>query len=237
MTVRTRPRGRPRGATSKGAETRDRLYRLALEQFARRGFAETTLREIAAAAGVSVGLVYRYFPTKHAIVLALYDDLSRAFAERAARLPRGPWRERFSFLVADSLAVLRPHRTVLHALVPILVSTGEDGLFSPRTAPSRLRVQTIFEEATRTASDVPPGLDGAALGRVLYLVHLAVILWWLLDGSPQQRTTAELVAFIGKVLGLARLALVLPSGRALVRELDELLRRGLLGPARAGGRP
>ena len=34
----------------------------------------------------------------------------------------------------------------------------------------------------------------AALGRLLYLVHLAVLLWWLLDKSPRQRATTGLAA-------------------------------------------
>ena len=42
---------------------------------AERGYDATTLRDVAERAGVSAGLLYRYFPSKRAVVLALYDEL------------------------------------------------------------------------------------------------------------------------------------------------------------------
>src|SRR3954471_9503625 len=87
-----RRRGRPRGPTAQGLETRRRLYETAINLIAARGWQETTLRDVAAEAGVSVGLLYRYFPSKQAIVLALYDELSAAYAVRAAAMAPGRWR-------------------------------------------------------------------------------------------------------------------------------------------------
>src|SRR4051812_24947622 len=82
-------RGRPRGRTAQGEAMRQRLYQTALRLIARRGYEETTLREIAKHAGVSVGLLYKYFPSKQAIVLELYGDLSSKYVARAHRMPAG----------------------------------------------------------------------------------------------------------------------------------------------------
>src|SRR5580765_582860 len=90
-----RKRGRPPGRTSQGAAARDRLYGTAMHLIAARGYAATTLREIAKEAGVSVGLLYRYFPSKQAVVIALYDELSSEYARQAAAMPPGKWRDRF----------------------------------------------------------------------------------------------------------------------------------------------
>ena len=46
------------------------------------------------------------------------------------------------------------------------------------------------------AADAPKRPLAEALGRLLYLVHLAVLLWWLLDKSPRQRATTGLVALL-----------------------------------------
>ena len=81
-----RPRGRPPGRTAEGDATRRRLYETAIGLIGERGFEATTLRDVASRAGVSAGLLYRYFPSKRSIVLALYDDLSDSFA----RGGRGP---------------------------------------------------------------------------------------------------------------------------------------------------
>src|SRR6186997_558199 len=117
-----RKRGRPRGQTVQGAAARERLYATAIGLISRRGYEATTLRDIANEAGVSVGLLYRYFPSKQAVIVALYDELSREFASRAARMPLGKWRDRFLFAVQTSLDVLAPHRLSLRALIPVLIA-------------------------------------------------------------------------------------------------------------------
>lgn len=53
------------------ADRPDELLRAALARFREVGFAQAKVEEIAAAAGVTVGTVYRYFPGKEALVEAL----------------------------------------------------------------------------------------------------------------------------------------------------------------------
>src|SRR5262245_17832648 len=116
-----RKRGRPPGETAQGVAARQRLYDTAIQLIGERGFDQTTLRDVAARAHVSVGLLYRYFPSKQAIVLALYDDLSAEYARQAAEMPPGKWRDRFVFALRTSLHVLKPHEQALRALTPVLV--------------------------------------------------------------------------------------------------------------------
>jgi AcrR family transcriptional regulator len=235
--VKARKRGRPPGQTAQGAAAQDRLYGTAIRLIAERGYEATTLRDIARAAGVSVGLLYRYFPSKQAIVIALYDELSAHYERRAAEMPAGSWRERFIFALTASLAVLEPHELALRALTPVLVGDPEEGIFASSTAFSRLRVQRVFEEAVTGAGDAPKAPLGEALGRLLYLVHLAVLLWWLLDKSRNQRATTALVALTRQLLPSAALALRLPPVRRFVISVDGLIREALFGnPAPALGR-
>ena len=223
-----RGRGRPRGPTAQGAETRRRLYETAIGLIAARGWQETTLRDVARGAGVSVGLLYRYFPSKRAVVLALYDELSVDYAARATDMRPGRWRERFLYALRTSLDVLRPHRDTLASLVPVLVGDADDGLFAPSTAFSRLRVQAVFVEAVTGATDAPRGTLAPGLGRLLYLVHLAILLWWLLDKSPSQRATDALVALLERALPLVATALRVPGVPGLVDAADVLVREALL---------
>src|SRR5215510_5768510 len=94
-TVKPRGRGRPPGQTAQGTAARDRLYATAIRLIAERGYDATTLRDIAKQANVSVGLLYRYFPSKQAVIIALYDQLSSEYEKEAAAMKPGPWRERF----------------------------------------------------------------------------------------------------------------------------------------------
>jgi AcrR family transcriptional regulator len=232
--VKHRKRGRPPGQSAQGAAARDRLYETAIRIISERGYEAATLREIASRAHVSVGLLYRYFPSKQAVIVALYDELSRDFSRQAAAMNQGKWRDRFLFALETSLRALKPHRTTLRALIPVLIGDPADGVFAEGTAFSRLRVQQVFEDAVVGAADAPKAPIGAALGRLLYLLHLAVLLWWLLDKTPKQRATDALVALTCQLLPSAALTLRLPPIRRFVIAFDELIREGLFGsPAAA----
>lgn len=225
-----RSRGRPRGATPQGVATRKHLYRVAIRLIASRGFEATTLRDIARKAEVSPGLLYRYFPSKRAVVLALYDELSAQYASQASHMRPGLWRERFVFALQTSLDVLGPRRTTLAALLPVLIGDNSEGLFAPTTAFSRRRVQTVFQDAVSGATDALASPDdAAALGRVLYVVHLAIILWWLIDKSPKQRATTMLVAVLERSLPMASFALRLKTTKTWLRMADALCQVGLFG--------
>jgi len=225
-----RGRGRPRGPTEQGVAARQQLYKTAIKLIASHGYERTTLRDIAKKADVSVGLLYRYFPSKRAVVVALYDDLSSEYAARASQMRSGTWRERFFFAVKTSLGVLGPQRDTLAALLPVLVGNNHEGLNAPATGFSRERVQSVFRDAVSGATDaLALEDDSAALGRVLYVIHLALILWWLIDKSPNQRTTTGLVATLERVMPAASLALRFKHARAWLRMADALCREGLFG--------
>jgi AcrR family transcriptional regulator len=225
--VKPRGRGRPPGPTPQGAAAKDRLYGVAVRLIAQRGYEATTLRDIAKEAGVSVGLLYRYFPSKQAVVLTLYDELSADYERQTAGMQPGKWRDRFIFALRTSLGVLDPHRVALRALTPVLVGDPVEGIFAATTAFSRLRVQRVFERAVAGSIDAPKPPLAEALGRLLYLVHLAVLLWWLLDKSSKQRATVALVSLTQQLLPSAALALRVPPVRRFVVSADELIREAL----------
>jgi AcrR family transcriptional regulator len=73
-------------------ERRERLFRAALDLFARKGFAETTVEDITNAADLGKGTFFNYFPSKEHILLAFGEmqlsKLKAAFEEmRAANVP------------------------------------------------------------------------------------------------------------------------------------------------------
>lgn len=59
-------------------EKRARILDAALEEFASKGFRETNINTIAAAAGISVGAVYKYFASKEDLILTVLDEGYRA---------------------------------------------------------------------------------------------------------------------------------------------------------------
>ena len=74
-------------------QTREQIISAALELFAERGFAATSTRRVAEAAGVSEGLIFHHFPNKQALLVAVARsrstfsrEISR-LADQGARLP------------------------------------------------------------------------------------------------------------------------------------------------------
>jgi AcrR family transcriptional regulator len=178
------------------------------------------MRAIASAAGVSPGLLYRYFPSKLAVVLALYDDLSERYA-RTVRLPDGGWGERAASALQHSLRVLGPHRKVLVEVLPVLLGDAEHGLLSPRATGSRSRVQGVFVQAA------VGGGGSEALGRLLYVVHLGVLLFWVLDRSEGQRATERLVQLVRRGGRAASVLRWVPGSQRVVEHLDGIVSEGL----------
>jgi AcrR family transcriptional regulator len=66
-----RPRKQPRQARSR--ETVEAILHAAAQVFAAQGYAGATTNHIAARAGVSIGSLYEYFPSKDALLVALTE--------------------------------------------------------------------------------------------------------------------------------------------------------------------
>jgi len=68
--------------------TREALRRVALDKFAKDGFANVTVSDLAEEAGVTQRTFFRHFPTKEAVLFADYETHFEWFAEALARRPK-----------------------------------------------------------------------------------------------------------------------------------------------------
>jgi len=85
-TAARRPRGRPRKAPEALDEgnRRQELLHAAARLFRRKGFAATTTRDIATAAGMRAGSPFYHFDSKAALLFAVMDQGMRAALQRQA---------------------------------------------------------------------------------------------------------------------------------------------------------
>ncbi|NNH71407.1 TetR/AcrR family transcriptional regulator [Nocardia uniformis] len=68
------------------AATRSAVQTAAVRVFARRGYAASTIRDIAVEADVSVGTIYRHYPTKDALYADLLDQAATGLVALAEKL-------------------------------------------------------------------------------------------------------------------------------------------------------
>ena len=71
-------------------DRRQQILNASIVCFAKRGFHQTSMHDISAEAGISVGLIYRYFENKEAVISAMADRHKREIQgvlERARQAP------------------------------------------------------------------------------------------------------------------------------------------------------
>src|SRR5215475_12781122 len=71
----------------RSAELRERMFRAALELFASKGYAQTTVEDITEAADVGKGTFFNYFPSKEHILTA-FSEMQLAKLETVIREAR-----------------------------------------------------------------------------------------------------------------------------------------------------
>jgi AcrR family transcriptional regulator len=223
--------------TPKARRTRERILGVALELFAERGYEATTMRDVAREAGASLGLAYRYFASKEEFALALYMRLAEESEEWArGRLNEGNIAERFEAAMLAKLDQVSPHRGPLAALLARALDPNSPiSALGEGTAGVREKMGGVFLEVVRGASDAPGDKQARELGSVLYALHLAILLYWFHDKTPEAQASRELVGSAREALRYLRPALRLPPmSRVLSRLADasESVRIG--GPASHG---
>lgn len=95
-------------------KTRQRILAAGLKLFARKGYGETSVQELAREAGLSQGLLYRHFTGKAALLRALMqqsmEDVRQTFAAAKAENKGDPKSDPLRRLVTEAVRLLQAHR-------------------------------------------------------------------------------------------------------------------------------
>jgi AcrR family transcriptional regulator len=210
---------------AKSEVTAARILDAALELFRTKGFDQTTMRDIAAAAGMATGAAYHHFASKDAMVMAFYQrscEETQPLLESTLAGARG-LEQQLLTLIRTKLEYFEPNRGVLRALL----KNGADPQhpLSPFSADTQAIRATDVEWFRRILADVSTPKDLAPhLPDVLWLFQMGIIYFWITDTSAKQRrTTRVLEVSVRVVVLLLRLA-NLPLTRPLRKPLFELIR-------------
>jgi AcrR family transcriptional regulator len=166
----------PHPRQRRSLDNRARLKQAGLTLFFRRGYAGTSINQIAAEAGVAVGGVYLHFRTKQQLLVALMDDLLQALSDLDLRVdpsgdPRTALRDLLARAFASDLAYLGAYRAWQEAIL-----TDPDLARRQReiTAWTTARVVRVFK-ALQTVPGARKGVDVEGLASVVDTLLWAVI--------------------------------------------------------------
>ena len=168
--------------TERGETTRQQLIDAAAAVFSTRGYAGATTREIAGAAGVAEGTIYRHFADKRELFAAVFADRNAADFDAIARLPElaggKTVRENLQFLI-------RAIEDVEREVAPLRVAASADAdlasallSMSSGEAPSGtgpLQPLARYLEAEQRLGRIRADIDVASAALALFAIPFTAV--------------------------------------------------------------
>ncbi|HET6710770.1 TetR/AcrR family transcriptional regulator [Amycolatopsis sp.] len=217
---------------AKSEETRSLIVTTAMRLFTENGYDRTTMRAIAAEAGVSVGNAYYYFSSKEQLIQGFYDEIARQYlaAARPLLAERAGFADRLKAVLLCWLDVAEPyHRFGTQFFVNAADPESPLSPFSDDSSAAREASIGLMREVVE-GSDVKldPELR-AQLPELLWLSQMGVVLFWVHDrsaGTKRSRMLVERsVPLLARLAALSRLRVFRPVSREIVDLIQDLARK------------
>jgi TetR/AcrR family transcriptional regulator, cholesterol catabolism regulator len=170
----------------KAAETRDRIYRAAIELFAERGFANVTVEQITERADVGKGTFFNYFERKEA-VLTLFSAHQVERLHRAMRAGEisGTAREQ----IEKVMNVLATHPQLTRDLARALFVTALGNVqLAEVEGPQIWHIEELLADMVRQGQadgEFVAGTSPEEVGPFLLGVHFISLLRWCTNFTEQ----------------------------------------------------
>jgi len=173
---------------------------VAIDMFSRKGFQQTTVQEIAEAAGVGKGTIYRFFESKEDLVSSLVefaiDDVARAIRE-AIRDLTDPV-EKLRTIITTEVDYYDQHRNLAKFLVREVL--GYRSTFEEHVKRIWSKRGTIVEEVVRegVASQAFKPIDPETAAASLEGMILATVIYWFMisDSFPKERIREDIFTMV-----------------------------------------
>jgi AcrR family transcriptional regulator len=200
---------------TKSARTRSTIIDAALRLFRERGYEATTMRAIAAEAGVSVGNAYYYFSSKEELIQGFYDraQVDHAAAARPVLDGTADLTARIVGVVEAWLTTMEPFRPFAakfykHAAEP----TSPLSPFSPDSSPARSAAVELWREVLEGSATRIPRRLRDELPEMVWLYFMCIVLLWVHDPTPDGSATRNVVTtsapLVVRAIELARLPVI-----------------------------
>ncbi|MEM7184485.1 MAG: TetR/AcrR family transcriptional regulator [Spirochaetota bacterium] len=215
--------------TKKSQQTKQLIYNTAIALFTEKGFDQTTMREIAKQANISLGLAYYHFRTKDDLVMKFYEatqkeslQACKEFFQQESKL-----QSKIQFILKQKVKQFYPYRNFLHVLANHASNPSHPlSPFSQETQQIRDDAIHIFSLALQHSKDTLPKDLRTILPELLWLYQLGIIYFWLVDGSEEKRKTDALIdeslKLLFSLLKLANLPLMGKARKLIVSIYSEI---------------
>jgi len=175
------------------AETRERLFRAALDLFARKGFNETTVEDITEAADVGKGTFFNYFPSKDHILLA-FGEMQLAKLQAAIEEARRTQEPMPQFLRSLGVRMTQEptrHPGIIRALLLAYLSSTP---VREAMLDLQKRVHALHTEIVKLGQErgeIRKDLPAAEIAHVFRQTIFGTLLMWSLHGDASLHARIE----------------------------------------------
>jgi AcrR family transcriptional regulator len=187
--------GRRRTTNGKGSARRSQLLAIAAELFATRGYSQTTVRDIADAAGILSGSLYHHFDSKEAMLSEILheflDGLNATFEDNVEK-GASP-REALDGLVRSSFATIHafPHAVALYQNEAALLANLPGFDFVAKSGRANEQVWLRVLEAGKKSGDFRKDMEMNLVYRFIRDTVWMSVRWYNPRGKLQHETVAE----------------------------------------------
>jgi AcrR family transcriptional regulator len=181
---------------SKAEQTRDRLMALALKEFKKKGFDETTMRDLAQAADLTPGAFYYHFKSKEDVVQAFYEQTFDSFvvATQDIFASTKVFEKRLVQTLLLRIETFKDSRDMLIALSRAAVDPRSPlSPFAEGQKEIREKTIALFQELIATSDLKADKKLLAYLPTLLWMFLMGTVFFWIFDESPKQRKTELLI--------------------------------------------
>jgi AcrR family transcriptional regulator len=145
------------------AQSRRRIIDQALGLFAEHGYAGTSVRMIAEAAGTSPGLLYNYFENKQALLHAIFEESVADVRASFALADAAPPGERLERLVRGSFEILRRNMPFWRLSYGVRMQPAVLAGLGPELHAWTALIRRTMQGYLREAGIARPDVEAAAL--------------------------------------------------------------------------
>jgi AcrR family transcriptional regulator len=178
-------------------EIRRALVEAAVALFVEKGLAETSMREVAARAGVAPGTAYKYFPDRDKLLLAFFE-MKFADAELALKTIAGfdsfGTKEKLQAFLEALLASYLPEREFVALSMQGLVNAPLQTIGAMQPVKQKLGtfVEGVLGQGVATA-EIPNLTHQSFYVGVFWDYTVLVVLYWLKDDSEGFVKSSEFI--------------------------------------------
>jgi TetR/AcrR family transcriptional regulator, repressor for uid operon len=195
-------------------ERRRNILETAVQVYARQGFHQTGMRQLCSALGMSPGALYRYFPSKEAIIAGIVE-LDREMIQHNLRTlpPEAGFIDTMQHMTTVMMDDLQANTGQLAIWAEISSEATRNPAVAALLANHYHFIEGLLSNLVRNAlkrGELKKGIDPTAVARFIISAHEGMVIRRAVDPDfPLQRVAAASLAILADAIGA-----ILPGKRS-----------------------